>query len=113
MKKRWEQKREEQEGVKAAKKEKDWEDLEEFLVGAGAEMFMEAMKDFFDDPDPRMRAHGASLYKDIIEYVKPKLARTDSRSQMDFNFNVIDSYEDGEEIDSYESKEIIDGEEGD
>lgn len=83
------------------KKTKMWEQLGEFLVNDGAELFMNNVKDMMSSLDPKEVATGMSMYKDTLEFFKPKLSRSDTDltsggNPIDHNFtlNIVDGTKD-------------------
>jgi hypothetical protein len=60
-----------------------WEQLGEFIVTDGAELYMRNLREWMDSPDPKEKAMGMSMYKDTVEFFKPKLTRAQVEEKSD------------------------------
>lgn len=65
------------------KKTKLWEQLGEFLTNEGAEQFMNNLKSMMASLDPKEAATGMAMYKDTLEFFKPKLSRQEMRAEVE------------------------------
>lgn len=66
-----------------SKKTKLWEKLGEFVVNDGAEQFMNNIITLMSSKDPKEVALGMSMYKDTIEFFKPKLSRQELKANVE------------------------------
>lgn len=59
---------------------KQWEALGEFIQGQHAEEFNGVLHSLFSSSEMHERVSGAELYLKVLEYFKPKLARTEMKA---------------------------------
>lgn len=63
------------------KKTQLWEQLGEFLVNDGADIFMRNLQRQMKSDDPREQMMAMNMYKDTLEFFKPKLSRSEVKNE--------------------------------
>lgn len=62
-------------GATPSKKIKQWLKLGKFLTEEGAQLYMDNVRNLMTSGDKKLMIEGMKIYKDTLEFFKPKLSR--------------------------------------
>jgi len=77
-----------------SEKTKLWHMLGEFITNRGAMLYTQNLVGMMESHDPKERLAGMAMYKDTIEFFKPKLSRVDQNNTGEQQMNISVTYAD-------------------